>query len=117
MDFLEEAIRRIEAQQPAKRNTVWLCAEQLKGIVRAEPALAELVAQDLENKGMSVAACEQKIRAAARASGGGLTGPEAEEVIRRFYGLPEGGAAEGPRTSAAGGAKEESGAVDLADFF
>lgn len=113
MGFYEEAIRKIEAQQPKVRNTVWLCAEQMKEILREDPALAGIVAQDLDNSSMSVAACEKKIKEAARGFGGGLTGPEAEGIIRRFYGLPERGGQYDQRVQPDG----EKKVIDLADFF
>ena len=117
MGILEDAIQKIEAQQPKEHTTVWGVGEQLKEMLRAEPHLAELVAQDLENKSMSIAECEKKIKARAdeihkSARGGGVcvTPMEAEEIIRKFYGLPERG--EKPQPAA-----PQGGVINLADFF
>ncbi len=114
MGNLEDAIRKIEAQQPKEHTTVWCCGEQLKDMLRAEPALAELVSQDLDNKSMSIAECEKKIKARAdeihkTAKGGGaaVSPMEAEGIIRKFYGLPERGAAP----------QKKAEVIDLASFF
>lgn len=114
MSFLEEAIQKIEAQQPKEHTTVWGVGEQLKDMLRAEPHLAELVAQDMENKDMGLAACERKIKARAdeihkSAHSGGvcITPMEAEGIIRSFYGLPERGAAP----------QKKAEVIDIGDFF
>ncbi|MBD5151183.1 MAG: hypothetical protein HDT16_01510 [Oscillibacter sp.] len=102
---LELALQKISAQQPKERTPVWMVGEQLKDILRAEPSLAELVAQDLDVKEMSLAACEKKIKAFADLHKTGnfacVIPSEAEGIIREFYGLPSGPAggepgAEGP---------------------
>lgn len=122
MSVLENAIRRIEEQQPKEQTTVWGVGEQLKDILRGEPHLAEIVLQDLENKSMSLTECEKKIKARAdeihkTANGTGVcvTPMEAEGIIRRFYGLPE----RGERIATAPGAPRNDGGevIDLADFF
>ena len=98
---------------------MWCCGEQLKDILREEPALAELVAQDLEKKDMSIAACERKIKAradeihkTAKGSGVAVSPWEADGIIRKFYGLPERG--EKPQPAAP---QKQGGVIDLADFF
>ena len=121
MKFLEDAIRKIESQQPKEHTTVWCCGEQLKDILRGEPELAEIVAQDLENKSMTIAECEKKIKAradeihkTARGSSSSAVSPsEAEEIIRKFYGLPERKTAVPAEEAEISGEK----VVDLADFF
>ena len=114
MSILEDAIRKIEAQQPKEHTTVWCCGEQLKDILRDNPSLAEIVSQDLENKSMSIAECEKKIKARSDETHKKVGGPgcsvspyEAEDIIRKFYGLPE--RDERP--------KESGEVVNLADFF
>lgn len=91
--MLNKAIEMIEAQQPKDRTPVWMVGEQLKDMLRAEPHLAEIVAQDLEKKSMSLAECEKKIKAFAdgnKKNGFSCVIPaEAERIIRGFYGLPE----------------------------
>ena len=74
-----------------------MVGEQLKEIVFAEPASAELLEQDLQKKGMGLADAEKKIRARAdeihknmKGRGGVAVPPwEAEDILRKFYGLPE----------------------------
>lgn len=89
---LEIALEKITAQQPKERTPVWMVGEQLKDILRAEPSLAELVAQDLDVAEMSLAECEKKIKAFADQHKTGnfscVIPSEVERIIREFYGLP-----------------------------
>ena len=95
---------KIEAQQKGKENTsAWMVGEQLKDICAADPHCAELVAQDLENKDMSLEKAAGKIKAYAdelhkKQKGSCVCVPpnEAEKILREFYGLP---AASAPRLS------------------
>ena len=103
---MANAIDMLREQQAkvAEHSAPWTVAEQLMDICRAEPYSAELIAQDLENKSMSIVEAEKKIRARAdekhRKNGGSsacVTPKEAEEILRKFYGLPDPGAsAEAP---------------------
>ena len=106
------ALEKISAQQPKERTPVWMVGEQLKDILRAEPSLAELVAQDLDVKEMSIAECEKKIKAFADQHKTGsfscVIPSEAERIIREFYGLPT--REEVPESS-------ESRVFGLEDFF
>ena len=84
---------KIEAQQKGKENTApWMVGEQLKDICRREPRAAELVDKDLDVKEMSIAECEKKIKAWADAHKKGscaVVPPNvADEIIRKFYGIP-----------------------------
>lgn len=89
---------KIEAMQKGKEESpVWTVGEQLKDICRREPACAKIVAEDLENEGMTLEACEWKIKAWAdshRGKGNCVCVPPnvAEGIIRKFFGLPETGA-------------------------
>jgi len=119
MSILEDTIRKIEAQQPKEHSTVWCCGEQLKDILRDNPSLAELVSRDLENKSMSIVECEKKIKARSdeihKKAGGmscGVSPLEAEDIIRKFYGLPERGEKRKNYHS-----NESGEVVNLADFF
>lgn len=117
MDKLSSCIEKIEAQQKGKEDTpAWVAGEQLKGILRAEPALAEIVAVDLDSKGMGIADCEKKIKAWAdshRKGNFSYVPPErAESIIREFYGLPAKGEP-APMCAPATSGK----IIDLADFF
>ena len=56
----------IEAQQKGLEDTtVFMVGEQLKDICRADPSCTQIVAEDLQQKEMSIAACEKKIKAYA----------------------------------------------------
>ncbi len=118
---MRSAIKKIEAQQAKAEqySTVWTVGEQLKDMLRREPQHAELIAQDLDNAGMSIAECEKKIKAKAdeihrklHGSGVGFSMYEVEEIIRKFYGLPERGA-ESIAPAVEGGGE----VIDLAEFF
>lgn len=108
--MLTTATAKIEAQQPKERTAVWMVGEQLKDMLRAHPAWAELIAHDLDVKGMSLADCEKKIKAYADKHKTGsfacVTSAEAEDIIREFYGLTE--------DTAGGGLM---GVIDLADYM
>lgn len=97
---LQTALDKITAQQPKERTPVWIVGEQLKDMLRAEPHLADIVAQDLDVKEMALAECEKKIKAFAdKHKTGGFScviPSEAERIIREFYGLPARGEPEEP---------------------
>lgn len=93
---------KIEAQQKGKENTaVWMVGEQLKDICRREPACADIVDADLENKDMSLANCEKQIKkwADGHKKGNYAVVPPnvAEGIIREFFGLPKTGEAPVPQ--------------------
>ena len=110
---IQAASAAITAQQPTERTAVWMVGEQLKDMVRAEPHLAALVAEDLQNKEMSLASCEKKIKAYADRHKSGsfacVIPLEADRIIREFYGLPKAGEAPADQTP--------DNVVSLADFF
>lgn len=97
---------KINAQQKGREGTaVWMVGEQLKDIYRSDPQCAKIVDEDLDNKAMSIAEAEKKVKAWAdshKKSGSNCScvpPNEAERIIREFYGLPEAGetpAASGP---------------------
>lgn len=97
---LQTALDKITAQQPKERTPVWMVGEQLKDMLRAEPRLADIVAQDLDVKEMALAECEKKIKAFADKHKTGsfscVIPSEAERIIREFYGLPAPGEAAEP---------------------
>ena len=116
MKELEDAIRKIEAQQPKVQDAVWGVGEQLKDLLRDEPGLAEIVSRDLDVKGMGIADCEKKIKERAdeihrtrKGTSVCIRPEEAEAIIRRFYGLPE----RGVDWTGPGGSE----VINLADFF
>jgi len=112
MGNIEEAIRAIEAQQAKvkDRSPQWMVGEQLKDICRQEPASAELICQDLQQKAMSITEAEKKIKAYADKHKTGnfacVTPVEADRILREFYGLPS---AAKPQTS--------GGIINLFDFL
>ena len=87
----------IEAQQKGLEDTtIFMVGEQLKDICRADPACAAIVAEDLQQKEMGIAACEKKIKEHAdklknekKLKTVGISPKTAEGIIRKFYGLPE----------------------------
>ena len=113
--MIEQAIALLKEQQSKvkERSAPWMVAEQLKDICRREPESAELIAQDLENPEMGIVQAEKKIKAFADAHKSGnfacVTPWEAEDILRKFYGLPD----PGRDKPSAGGAVS----VDLADFL
>ena len=124
---MEKAIRAVEAQQAKvkARSAPWMVGEQLKDMVRREPGIGELIAQDLTAGGMSLEKAEVRIKAFADKHQTGnfacVTPAEAEGILREYFGLP---AAEGtgdPSSGPAGhlpqGEGKETGVIDLADFF
>ena len=102
---------KIEAQQKGRENTdVWMVGEQLKDICRTDPSCAAIVAEDLENKDMSIEVAAKKIKEYAdvqkhKQKGNCVCVPPnvAEGIIREFYGLP---------SSAASAAANEGQVVD-----
>lgn len=113
--MVEEAIRKLREQQHKvkERSAPWMVAEQLMDLCRREPASAELIAQDLDNPEMGIVQAEKKIKAFADAHKtgdfSGVTGIEAEDILRKFYGLAD------PRRGKPSGGGAVS--VDLADFL
>lgn len=86
---------KLKAQTAGRSDTVNMCGQQIWDIVRTNAEFAEIVSADLDSRDMTVEMCERKIKAAAdekhRAGGGVSAGvsAEAENIIRKFYGLPE----------------------------
>lgn len=110
--MVETAIRLLKEQQAKvpEHSAPWMVAQQLMDICRNEPACAELIAQDLENKSMSITEAEKKIKAFADKHKSGTSacvGPEdSDRILREFYGLPRQG-----ETNAGGVV------LDFADFL
>lgn len=95
MTELQTTLDKIAAQQATYKqgSAPWCVGEQLKDILRHQPEIAQLVANDLDHTGMSLADCEKKIAAFAndhRQGTVGFCGPaDSDRIIREFYGLPE----------------------------
>lgn len=112
--YLQEATESIRKQQ-GKRGPVWMCGEQLLEMIAADEAAAKLVLDDLRHGGMSLEACERKIKQFATGHGGCCTGAEAEKIIREYFGLPEQTAA--PKPEPAAPPAPAGNIVNLEDFF
>ena len=112
--MVHEAMDKLRAQQSKvkERSAPWMVAEQLMDICRREPESAALIAQDLDNPEMGIVQAERKIKAFADqhrvGNFSGVTGAEAEDILRKFYGLPKPGEEQRPQAAVS---------VDLADFF
>ncbi|MBR4702322.1 MAG: hypothetical protein IKO91_00615 [Oscillospiraceae bacterium] len=121
---MDKAIAAIEAQQAKTkaRTAAWMVGEQLKDMVRREPGIGALIAQDLTAGGMTLEKAEEKIRDYAGKHRTGhfacVTPAEAEKLLREYFGLPEVG---GPSSVACGDTfpqgKAGEGVVSLEDFF
>ena len=120
-----DVIAKIEAQQKGKENTgVWMAGEQLKDICRGDPHCSEILAADLENPDMSLQKAERQIKAKADELKRGMKNAScvcvppnvAEDILRKFYGLP----AEGSRTAETHCAPSQAvdqGLISLEDFL
>lgn len=112
--YLQEVTAIIRKQQ-GRRGTVWMCGEQLMEMIETDEAAAKLVLNDLKHGGMSLKGCEANIRAFACKNGSCCTGPEAEKIIRKYFGLPEQTAA--PKQEPAAPPEPAGNIVNLEDFF
>lgn len=123
MTHLQTALDKITAQQATHKqgSAPWCVGEQLKDILCAQPEIAELVANDLDQTGMSLADCEKKIAAFAndhRQGSVGFCGPaDSDSIIRAFYGLPEAPAATSPTSPAVPSPAPRRKTIRLADFL
>lgn len=123
MTHLQTALDKITAQQAKHKqgSAPWCVGEQLKDILRAQPEIAELVANDLDQTGMELADCEKKIAAFAndhRQGSAGFCGPaDSDRIIREFYGLPEAPATTSPTSPAVPSPAPRRKTIRLADFM
>lgn len=123
MTTLNTALDRIAAQQATYKqgSAPWCVGEQLKDILRHQPEIARLVANDLDHTGMSLADCEKKIAAFAndhRQGTVGFCGPaDSDRIIREFYGLSEAPAATFPTSPAVPSPAPRRKTIRLADFL
>lgn len=121
---MDKAIAAIGAQQAKvkARSAPWMVGEQLKDMIRREPGIGELIAQDLTAGGMSLEKAEAKIREfAGRHKVGNfacVTPVEAEGILREYFGLPKAGDPhQSPAATASPRGSQGEGVIDLADFF
>lgn len=112
---------KIEAQQKGKENSAaWMVGQQLKDICRGDPRCAELVLQDLDNPEQSLEKAAEQIKAYAdkqpRVNRCVVVPPNvAEDILRKFYGLPETSAA--PRLTLFPQTDAAVSSVDLFDLL
>lgn len=105
---MERLIKIIEAQQQGKETSpVFMVGEQLKDIAEREPGTVELLIQDLQIPEMSLEAAEKKIKEYADKNRKGafsfcVSPKVAEDILRKFYGLPDAGDAQNKKTVTAG---------------
>lgn len=118
MDIYEK-IAAQQAKAP-EGSDVWMVGEQLKDICRREPGCVPILAEDLDNEGMSLADAAGKIKDYADKHRGSMkcfcVSPwQSEKILREFYGLPEAGAA--APTVAEAKAEPESLVLDFSAFL
>ena len=112
--YLQEVTEIIRKQQ-GPRGPVWMCGEQLLELIAPDEAASKLVLDDLQHGGMSLKDCEAKIREFAYKNRNCCTGPEAEKIIRTYFGLPEQTTA--PKPELAAPPAPAGNIVNLEDFF
>ncbi len=79
---------KIAAQQQKGSRMVKQVGRHLADIIQGKPEWEEIVSQDLDKESMDIAKCEREIFKFFREHDG-IEDWEAENVIRKFYGLPE----------------------------
>lgn len=112
---LERQMKDVE-----KKSLAWAVGDMLRGLVAGGGIAAEVVAQDLENKEMSLKKCADKLTAYARehqkAGCYWMPPEEAGRIIREFYGIPEEEAKEREREPETE-KREKRAPLDLPDLF
>ena len=95
-DFQKACLEKLKEQTKNKSGTVNMVGRQIWDLVRTHPDFAEIICTDLDNPNMTVSMCEGRIHAAAderhkteKGSCAAISPAEAENIIRKFYGLPE----------------------------
>lgn len=98
MTAYDEALKKLKEQQSAVEefSAPWMVAEQLMDICRKEPKSAGLISQDLDNPEMGIVQAEKQIKAYSDANHKGnrcycVSPVQAENILRKFYGLPDSG--------------------------
>lgn len=92
------AIEKLRAQQSGvpDQSAPWMVAKQLMDLCRREPVCADLLDRDLDIPELSIIEAEKQIKAYAdqhrTKNFACVTQTEAENILRKFYGLPEPGA-------------------------
>lgn len=108
---------KIEAQQKGKENTaIWMVGEQLKDVCRNDPHCASIVEEDLKSEAMSLEKAAAVLKKYADENHGKarcfcIPPNVAEQILRKFYGLPE------PAPATAGMAVASTGVLDLSSLW
>ena len=97
---------KIEAQQAKLKETdpAWMVGEQLKDICRSDPHCEGIVAEDLESEAMSLEKAAAALKKYSDDNHGKarcfcIPPKVADQILRKFYGLPEASAGPAPTTS------------------
>lgn len=116
---MEKLCEMIANQQKGKENTpAFMIGEQLKDMARVQPGIVELLKQDLEVPEMSLESAAKKLQEYADKNHGKaksfcITPMVAEDILRKFYGLP----AREQQAQANISPVESSTHIDLSDFL
>ena len=118
-----KAIEEITRLQSGKENSpAWMIGQQLIDMIKDDGRIAPIIEEDLQNKDMSLEKCAEALKKHAdeiHSKNKGncvcITPPEAEKVIRKFYGLPDPG--KKPAEKPAGETPEEENILNLEDFL
>ncbi len=94
---MNKATELIQKQQSGKVNTpAFVIGLHLIDMMKQDGRIASILEEDLQNPEMSLEKCAQKLKDAADAKHREtksnticITPPEAEKIIRKFYGLPD----------------------------
>ena len=120
-EIQKKAIEAIGKQQPKARNAVWMVGEQLKEIAAHDPDCALMILEDLQSESMGIKEAEKKIaeRAAKNKVGrvGCVTPAEADEILRKFYGLPDRVPDAAVEATSSADEKKDDGIIDIFDFL
>lgn len=85
----------IESQQKGKENTApWMVGEQLKDICRSDPHCSNILEEDLKSEAMSLEKAAAALQKYANEHHGKakcfcITPKVADQILRKFYGLPD----------------------------
>ena len=107
-EMIEQQQAKLDETEPA-----WMVGEQLKDICRADTASAAILAEDLTSEAMSLTKAAAELKRYADQNKKGrcfcITPKVAEGILRKFYGLPDAGAAEPEKP-------KKTGVIDLFSF-
>ena len=114
---MERLIKIITEQQAGHENEpLFMIGEQLKDIAEREPICRNILAQDLEHDGMKLADAAKQLKDYSDKHRGKsncfcITPKVAEDILRKFYGLPT--------TKEASGAapKSDTDYIDITSFL